>query len=330
MTRLLIIGFDGMDYFLTKRTIKNYSFRSFDPILKRQIVETAVTGPSWASFYTGLKKEKHGVIDGWGRDIKNSNIFEDIEEYTFWKILQRNGYRVLTENLPITPTGFPFDSSEKRDIVNWAYHPLEDGKTTKWRDSIREWGIENVIKKAREDSFNIIRNLLLENEDIIVIQFSFIDRIGHVYSFYSEEIIKKTYNLAYNIIDDLYNKTSPEYLIVTSDHGFGENRTDHICDGDRAVLILNDSASNFFSKDKLNIFEVKLGAIKYLLQNFHLLDLLRAVTPKKYVRQTDIFDKILDMFEINNYKKIKGKIPKDKERIKIKKTVDRLKKLGYI
>lgn len=87
MTRLLIIGFDGMDYFLTRKTIKEYPFKNLTPISKKQVVEETVTGPSWASFYTGLSKEIHGVTDGWGRNLEGSNTFRDIESYVFFGIL---------------------------------------------------------------------------------------------------------------------------------------------------------------------------------------------------------------------------------------------------
>ena len=107
-------------------------------------------------------------------------------------------------------------------------------------------------------------------------------------------------------------------MIVTSDHGFGENRTGHICDNDRAVLILNNTSLNLFRnyQKTLNplsyLLEINFNAFVFHLKNFHIFDFLRYIVPKtNYIIQIDVFDKILEIFGID-YEKIKERIPKIK------------------
>ena len=203
MTKLLIIGFDGMDYFMTKRTIKKFHFKKFKPILIKQLTKETVTGPSWASFYTGLDMEIHGVIDCWGRDIGESNTYQDFQGHIFWNLIKEAGYSVYVDNLPITPEGFPYSSNKEKDVVNWI------ARASKWAEVIREIEFEKVLQKIKMHSYHIIEGIRYEEYDLIFIQFSFLDRIGHVYSFKKEEIIRKSYTLAYELIDRLFEQMNP-------------------------------------------------------------------------------------------------------------------------
>jgi len=301
MTKLLIIGFDGMDYRIAKRTIKKYNF-DFKLDLHKLKVKVPLTGPSWTSFYTGLNMDVHGVYDGWGTDHhhKKSNCFKDIKKHCFWKIIEKKGFKVITYNLPITSEGFPFDKSNKKDIINWVYNSL---KHYEWAPEIRKKGIKKIIKKIEKDNFDIIKNLRCHGADLVFIQFSFIDRIGHAFTFRRKKTIKLSYNLAYKIIHKLYKKINPEKLMVVSDHGFSLKYSTH-------------------NKSKEGIF----------ITNKNLLNNLKSIK-NNYINQTDIFDEILDIFDID-YKKETKKIPK-KNKIQLskreeKKIKQKLKALGYI
>jgi len=341
MAKLLVIGFDGMDYFMAKKTIVMYPFKILKPILKQQLVKEAVTGPSWASFYTGLHKDIHGITDGWGRDIDGSNSFEDIRKYAFWNILREAGHKVYTDNLPITRSGFPFTSSIQKDLVNWVCNPLQDGMGN-WRSGIREMGSEMVLSKTRLHSFNLVNSEKLRSQDLVFIQFSFLDRLGHTFTFKSSRLIKKSYFLAYELIEKLFEITMPQYLIVTSDHGFCHNSTHHLV-ANSAALILSAESYSFFVKNRVfkrfscsNIFRWKFG--KVLLGNrsfaLALLEAPRYIVHFNYIRQVDIFDVILKMFKVD-YQKPKRKIRKPikteiQEDHEFGLIEERLKRLGYL
>lgn len=337
MTKLLIIGFDGMDHYMTKITIKGHPFKNFDPSLQRLMTRNTHTGPSWASFYTGLPVEIHGVNDDWGRNILGSNIFQDIQNYAFWNLVRQEGFEVFTENLPITPDGFPFDPVEEKDIVNWIYDPLKEGMA-KWRAAIKEMGPEKVITRCREDAFHLINEQGLSNKDLIFIQFSFLDRIGHCFSFGDDRVMKKCYTLVYDIIDRLVDIVAPQYLIVVSDHGFWKN-TRHHTSANSAVLILNSETLTFFRLNRVfKLFSIFTAfeprRIRQLLANFPFTEFLKYYFHINFVKQTDVSDVTLKMFNIN-YEKPKKKIPKAQEieevnQIEAQEIKERLKRLGYL
>lgn len=353
MSRLLVIGFDGMDYFMTRRTIGQYRFENVMPVLRRQLTKEDVTGPSWASFYTGLDKGVHGVTDGWGRRIGDSNSFADIQHHTFWNIVRKAGYKVYIDNLPITPDGFPFASDKKRDLVNLVYKPLEGGMSS-WRDTIRGMGFKKVLQRITSDSFELIEGIeLLRNKDLIFIQFSFIDRIGHVFTFRDNNIMMKSYTLAYSLIDRLYEMINPKYLIVTADHGFWKNNTKHRLAKSAVAILNNESYQLFFDN---HYFESSLSKLrelyrslfpnisfvetiqyikrylKYFRFNLSIAESLEFVFFLNYVKQTDIFDAILKMFDIK-YKKEKERIQKKEIRVGAQEEetiTERLERLGYL
>lgn len=336
MAKLLVIGLDGMDYFIARRTIKNHHFKNFNPILKKQLVREAETGPSWASFYTGLNKEIHGVTDGWGRNLEGSNTFKDIQDHTFWNIVRKAGYDVCVDNLPITPDGFPFTSDKKKDIANWVYKPLEEGMLH-WRKAIGNMDFDDILSKVKADCLKLIEEERIRNSDLSFLQFSFLDRIGHVFSFKEKEIIIKSYTLAYELIDRLFKQVSPQYLIVISDHGFWEGRAEDHYDADCAVTIFNDKSYRLFAKNGLfksfaTPYNLNSRKIRRLCKNLSVAEKLQYIFRFDYVRQVDIFGAILKIFDID-YKKTEYKIPKkekalvDQDEEAIKK---RLERLGYL
>jgi predicted AlkP superfamily phosphohydrolase/phosphomutase len=348
MVRLLVIGLDGMDYFMAKRTIPKHRFKNFRPILKKLLVEETHTGPSWASFYTGLDKEAHGVVDGWGRNVGESNSYKDIQDYVFWNLLEKAGYDVYTDNLPITPSGFPFAPEKEKDVVNWVHKPSEVTPVF-WRQTIRKMSFEDVISKVRTHSLNLIDGKQLENRDLVFVQFSFLDRIGHVFSFKNDDMMMKSYELAYELVDKLFKLTKPQYLIVISDHGFWKNYMGHL-DASCATMILNDDSYRFFIQNNafkrfsiqtklfkrfcvLRDLVSNLKHLRTILKSVSFTELLGYLFACNYVRQTDIFDVILEVFNLD-YKKPTQKIQKMEEhqeaRQEHKAIKERLERLGYL
>lgn len=301
--KLLIIGFDGMDYHLTKMTLDEERF-DFPLRIFPLRVDVPLTGPSWATFYTGLNASVHGVTDYWGRAVKSSNCFEDIEEYTFWKLLEKHGYESFLFNLPITPEGFPFDDSPEKDIINWDYDALKQGPG-KWRQRIREMPVEEVIRKAGKDAFGLIDQMNFGDADMIFVQFSFLDRIGHTLTYKKDKTVRKAYDLAYLIIDELHGRLRPEYFMVVSDHGFGRRLPTHF-KARTAVLLSDENMSSF----------------------------LKRRVPGRHFLQTALFDEILALFGIEDYQKPRWRIDKKTGRINDETEEEeirmRLKGLGYI
>lgn len=216
--KLLIIGFDGMDYAMTAETIPD----KFKKWLKPLTVEVAMTGPSWASFYTGKSVEQHGIFNGWGLPKQGSLTFDDIEKDTFWNILEDGGFSVYVDNLPITDGGFPKNNDVYKDLVNTVIDYKSPGR---WRKEILKKGVSRVLNEASSGCDELIEYIKPAN--LIFVQFSFLDRIGHTYTFKSENTIKKSYKLAIDIINKLLEKFKPWKFLIVSDHGFKRKEAKH-------------------------------------------------------------------------------------------------------
>ena len=347
MTKLLIIGFDGMDYFMAKRTIGEYSFQNFQPILKKQLTKETYTGPSWASFYTGLRKEIHGVTDGWGRDIGESNTFKDIKDHAFWNIISKAGYPIYVDNLPITPDGFPYTKSKEKDIVNWIYDPLEQG-SVKWRKAIQSMDYKKVLLEVKSGSLKLIEEQTFSNQDLVFIQFSFLDRLGHVYTLKDDDLMRKSYQLAYELADRLYELIQPQYLMIVSDHGFWK-RNGHLY-ASCGVAILNDKSHQFFEQNEvfkrfsiqskfivncLNLKKLRLNyrILRAIIMSLSFREIFEYLFPCNFIKQTDIFGEVLKIFDID-YEKTSERIEKkmmdqiidDENKI----IEEKLKRLGYM
>jgi hypothetical protein len=347
MAKLLIIGFDGMDYFMARNTIGKYPFKNVRPVLRSLLPEETYTGPSWASFYTGLSKTMHGVVDKWGRIIEGSNSYVEIRDYVFWNIIEGSGYSVYTDSLPVTPSGFPFAYEKEKDMVNWDRAAA--ARPGLWRDKVRHLDFNDVISELRTDSINLIDKSQLINKDLVFIQFNFLDRIGHIYTFNNNAVMNRSYSLAYEIIDRLYELTTPQHLIVVSDHGFWKRLFGHR-GANCAVVIVNDEAHRFFAQYRLfkrfyfpfylftNVricenIRMFFRPFKHIVDNLSFSEILQFFFRFNYVRQVDIFDAILKMFDIS-YEKPKQRIQKKQETGKVtnddKVIEERLRRLGYL
>ena len=77
-----------------------------------------------------------------------------------------------------------------------------------------------VMKIAREDSFELLECFMsLAECSFEMVQFSFVDRIGHVFGM-EGEVQEKAYSLVNDILTYLSQKKNCENLLIVSDHGF--------------------------------------------------------------------------------------------------------------
>jgi len=240
MVKMLIIGFDAMDYNIALKFLPESGFTVF-PLY----AEVPATAPSWTSIHTGLSVEEHGVREMWQNAGYKSHSF-------FWEILNDHGYTCELMNIPATypprpvkryivcgfpaPIGrrdytypkelmnsLPQDFQQKLDIVYW-----DPDMRTDWFSKIKDMDPEDVFSRIKSDAEFII-NKTVEfhaNSDLVYIQFSYIDRLcSHLISLipkYGDSLrIKDIYKLAIHHIKRLEQDFSPEKVMIISDHGDG-------------------------------------------------------------------------------------------------------------
>jgi len=237
--KLLIIGFDALDY-EAYRKIKPEGFKVY-PLLSPD----PFTPIAWTSIYTGSSKERHGVKDlDWGPWLSHGGLPKG-NEY-FWHVLNKRGFKVELMNLPCTypPTpvdrymvsGFPLTGQffseaksftyppdieerlpkgyiEAMDMIHWqeVYHHLA------WKDWLLQMSVEELLSRIHENCSLLIDTFIdlhSSETDLGFIQFSFLDRTGHIRHGYPESL-----SLVNPLIEKLKHALEPENILIVSDHG---------------------------------------------------------------------------------------------------------------
>ncbi len=119
MTRLLIIGLDGVSWNVLKPMIE----AGHMPFLESEIekgkagvlrsTEPPITPTAWTSFQTGLTPEEHGIFGFRGFHMENGRLRNSIRTASsvtarrIWDILSKKGRRICLLNLPLTYPPFP-------------------------------------------------------------------------------------------------------------------------------------------------------------------------------------------------------------------------------
>jgi len=103
MTKLLFLGFDGLDYDLLNDSLRLNQDAFLNKIDGSLLLMTPEddglsTGPCWATIYTGLAKNHHGITSIW----PNSKAFKSLPFPCIWDILNEHDISVGLFGLPIT------------------------------------------------------------------------------------------------------------------------------------------------------------------------------------------------------------------------------------
>jgi len=279
--KVLIVGFDGLDYELFKRRSRLRC--QLHPLL----APIPVTGPSWTSIYTGDSMARHNVRDVFGLEFRRRysdnhvlhmlrwhvhNLglmlrlkpprrrhvtYQTTRSKYLWDTLGRAGITVKTVNMPVAcpprevngvqVSGFPVirrkplcyppalaeripaDYPQLSDMIQWFSDPERDSHSH-WRRCLRRMGPEPAMARVVDDGERLVRLFLeLPAADVEMVQFSFIDRLGHVFGI-SGRIEEFCYDLVDTLTRELVEGSRPATTVVISDHGFqGEEHTDLGC-----------------------------------------------------------------------------------------------------
>ena len=103
VVKLFFLGFDGMDYDLLKKYLKQNENASLNKargslLLMTPEDELLGTGPCWMTMYTGLSKKNHGIESCWG----NPEKFMVFQHPCVWDVLSDFGFTVGLFGLPVT------------------------------------------------------------------------------------------------------------------------------------------------------------------------------------------------------------------------------------
>lgn len=233
--KLLVVGFDAMDYAFVKEHnfFEKWRKKSDWGLLKSIHSGDGLphTGPCWSTIYTGVPPGTHGIISGgWILDHKNWSSLKT--ETIFPKIMEKHSLGLMT-----MPTTFPADAYPFRDdswIISGFPAPKPENTDKKWFLNVNKELMSGFVV----DSLNVLENPIssedalkeskkndrsklelakkLPKVDVMYIGYMILDRCGH---FCKYEDFFEAYKFAEKLLDDTFEAFKPDKMIVCSDHG---------------------------------------------------------------------------------------------------------------
>lgn len=307
MSRILIIGIDGMDRELIeefKDDLPNLrKIQSLSPKVNLTSTFPPDSETAWSSIYTGLNPAKHGVvhfIDPLEKSLLNQTKDADSESirgHTFWDKASEGGKQVCVIlphiGYPVWPVnGIMIGRSSIEDDVQVYPESILDDPDINKLNTVKGFpgfgGIphDEFIQRHKDllDATLEVGLTYYEKEDwdIFFIYSSILDVVPHFFWKYHDtedpdyingnpfnSVIKDLYVLHDNFIGRFLNKIDDEtVLIVVSDHGHGRRPTKII----NINEILRQQGFLIEAENRLssNLFETFKSQAINLVNNYNL------------------------------------------------------------
>jgi predicted AlkP superfamily phosphohydrolase/phosphomutase len=210
--KLTIIGIDSLDPYQilkNKEVLPNFSkLLQISPTLKSESIFPTDTIPAWATIYTGLKPENHGLVyiydifDPNLSDLNKLNV-NIIQGHTFWDYLGDEGYKTAVifpmlmyppwKNNGIMISKSPFEKriNDMKTRLELRTSPKSKGEKygippifeNLWggypgNENLRSWSDmgKKIILREKKIGMDIFEN---ESWDLFFIYFSLLDIVQH-------------------------------------------------------------------------------------------------------------------------------------------------------
>jgi len=248
--RVLLLGFDGADWHLTNKLMKEGKLQNFSKLAERGIVAPLksvvppISPPAWASIVTGVNPGKHGVYEFTEFNRKSFSIRirpNPIKAKKIWNYLNEAGYRSIIINFPlmyppekingITISGLITPSTAR--YFTYPKYLTDKLKNMGYEVEISEVEIFRLLYSDKEKLYNrlvqvmkkraeiSVELLAREDWDFSMVVFGGTDRIQHF--FWNEpEKIRQCYIEMDKVLKLFVGQVvdSDTVLMVISDHGF--------------------------------------------------------------------------------------------------------------
>jgi len=258
MSKVVLIGIDGMDYELIhqwkdelptfSQMIKTEKFFSLESVFPPDSV------PAWITIYTGLNPMEHGMLHHINYFSKGSVRIntDSFKGKTFWDVAGKRGKKVCIINpflaypvWPINGVMINGPSFVKGAIQSFPETVLENNTLPRLgghSDFPTRENFKDFIHKNHEDIRNIkdfaIKLFKTDVYDLCFITFLNLDRIKHfLWRYYDENdptypgknqfsnAIKDYYILFDKVINEFQRLFPESIIMVISDHGHGRRCT---------------------------------------------------------------------------------------------------------
>ena len=323
MSRVVILGMDGLDPDLLEGwwdDLPNFArLRDEGAFSRLESVFPPDSVPAWATIYTGLSPDYHGILDSIDYlDAKKQDLKCDtavLRDNTFWDMASRQGKRVCVINpflaYPVWPVNGIMVNGPVFVTGTVQAHP--ESILTEYDvpelGGIVDFPTKNTLAAFAERAGNLTLDHLRfakqlfarEKWDLFFINFLTLDRVQHVFWRYGDtddptypgmnpysSVIEDSYRLHDRVLGEFLDLIDGDcVLMVLSDHGHGRRCT-------KAVYV-----NEFLRQEGLLKSRASAGKLdpKYILERAKVLVL-----------------RLLDRYDLQDLGyKIGGVIPRAKE-----------------
>ena len=255
--KLYFLGFDGLSDNILFNPAHKGRWPAWERLYKKGIYGKSLcetkytfTGPSWTSIYTGQPAETHGITDLWGRPVEGSRSFRMVKNPYAWDILNAHNLSCGVVTMPITYpaktinkfmiSGFPSPKlSFTGDIKVSDDFIVDHSQTIRRSRKIERVGYSFHDRVSPEEDIEMLKSselkkaevvgLLLKQQsvDVLFVQYSCLDRIGHELNNYARRGVTFDYEKVLEMYDWVDRVLLPrvlgiesEWLVIVSDHGW--------------------------------------------------------------------------------------------------------------
>ena len=246
-SKVFVIGLDGATFDIIRPLVREGKLPTIENLMHKGVhgnlrsTIPPATLPAWPSFMTGKNPGKHGVFDFMGRE---SNEYygrlmssKDIHGDTIWRILSKFGKRSIVMNVPatyppekingiiisgmLTPVGKSYTYPPELEDEIKDYVVEMDPEIYEKEESIFLDELYSIIQKRKDTALYLMKKY---KWDFFMVMFRETDIIQHKLWGEKEKIFQ-FYQHIDEIINQLITETDDDtYIIIMSDHGFGELR----------------------------------------------------------------------------------------------------------
>jgi predicted AlkP superfamily phosphohydrolase/phosphomutase len=248
--KLLVFGIDGASASVLSNLIERGMLPTFAALRKRassgvlQATFPPHTAPGWASMFTGVEPGEHGIYQFWSTQSRNYTArgmnVADFGREPIWRTLERHGYRVGVNNVPMThppaalqggymiswPLAKTLRYTEPKELMSELaaaglhYH---SDIVTMYREQ------DDYLEQAKVFVHDRARTCLYLQEnrpvDAMFVVFTEVDRVSHYY--WGDKVEPSSDVESIYIEIDCALKTlltlvdESTLIVIASDHGFG-------------------------------------------------------------------------------------------------------------
>lgn len=256
--KLLIAGFDGLDSCLFESTelpeLKKLREAALWGTLRSEKMET---GASWTTILTGWLAETHGVVGFIGATAAHPAWFGNRPHDYIFDELGRAGFTVGVINFPTMTLARAIEGAGGWMVAGWPYYPRVYPGTIEipadYFTDLADYGARiaphkepdclhhhtwwpylvvepdeyyTLARQNQQRRIEIAANA--PDVDVLMIQYSVMDRIGHILTYHSDygsgTRHKEEYERGLELVDwsvgELLRRFEPEHFALVSDHGF--------------------------------------------------------------------------------------------------------------